>query len=88
MPTLRLHDDDGNTYEVDVPDEDEGTEDEEDQEDPEDRKDREWIRARRKEWENSQSSQKPKVRRVKSSGQKAPPQKKSTSQGRRVLRIA
>jgi hypothetical protein len=83
MPVKRLKDDDGNVYEVDLPDEEEDDDDEE--VDEEDTRDREWLRARRKEWESSQSSKKPKVRRVQSSGQKAPPKK---APNRRVLRIA
>jgi hypothetical protein len=83
MAVKRLKDDDGNVYEVDLPDEEEDDDDEE--VDEEDTRDREWLRARRKEWESSQSSKKPKVRRVQSSGQKAPPKK---APNRRVLRIA
>jgi hypothetical protein len=83
MPVKRLKDDDGNVYEIDIDEEDE--EEEEEEEDDDSRKDREWLRARRKEWESSQSSKKPKVRRVQSSGQKAPPKK---APNRRVLRIA
>jgi hypothetical protein len=80
MAVKRLKDDEGNVYEIDIEEEDD-----EEEEDEDDRKDREWLRVQRKEWESSQSSQKPKVRRVKSSGQKAPPKK---APNRRVLRIA
>jgi len=85
MATKRLKDDDGNVYEVDIDDEDEDEDGDEDEE--ESRKDYEWLRARRKEWESSQSSQQKKVRRVRSTGQKQPV-KPTNKSGRRVLRIA
>jgi hypothetical protein len=82
MATKRLKDEEGNVYEIDIEDEDE---EEGDEEDDDSRKDREWLRARRVEWESSQSSKKkPTVRRVRSPGQK-PPAKTSA---KRVLRIA
>jgi hypothetical protein len=82
MATKRLKDDEGNVYEIDIEDEDE---DSDDGDDEDTRKDYEWLRARRIEWESSQSSKKkPTVRRVRSPGQK-PPAKTSS---KRVLRIA